>query len=103
MTRDELIVLHEDLCFDARELMRKKNQDYSGATGGVFANFKACEYLGVDPITGILMRITDKLSRISSFVERGELNVKSESANDSLIDIVNYAILISGMLQEEEK
>ena len=101
MTREELLILHEDLTFDARELMSAKNKDYSGATGGVFANFKACEYLGVDPITGILMRITDKLSRISSFVERGELKVKGESVDDSVLDIINYAVLVAGMVKEE--
>ena len=101
MTREELLGLHNDLCRNARRIMEEKNKDYSGATGGVFANFKACEYLGVDPITGILMRITDKLSRVSSFVTRGELKVKGESVEDALLDIINYSILIAGMIKED--
>jgi len=103
MTRTELIELQKTMTASARAIMNVKNQDYSGATGGIFANFNACDYLGVSPITGILMRMTDKLSRISSFDTRGELLVQGEGVEDALIDLINYSVLIAGMIQEEKE
>ncbi len=103
MTREELLKLHGQLCGEAASIMKVKNKDYSGATGGVFANFNACEYLGVDPVTGVLMRMTDKLSRISSFATKGELQVKGESVQDSILDIINYVVIIAGMIEENKE
>jgi len=102
MTRSELLRFHKDITTKARSLMEKKNQDYSAADGGVFANFNACTFLGVNPCTGILLRMIDKISRLSSFIERGELKV-DEGCEDSVIDIINYSVLLLGMLEEQKK
>ena len=102
MTRAELLELHSVICDQAKCIMEDKNKDYAGATDGVFANFRATEFLGVSPVTGIMVRITDKLSRISSFIEKGELHVKGESVDDAITDIINYCILAKGIIQEDE-
>ncbi len=100
--RERLFALHKKLCSKGFRLMETKNQDYSGATGDPYANFEATQFLGISPIQGILMRMTDKLSRVSSFDARGELKVKDESVEDALIDIINYSVLIGGIINEKD-
>jgi hypothetical protein len=101
MTRDELVDLHEELCGKARTLMRKKNTDYTGG-GGPFANFDSSNNLNVHRVKGALIRLQDKLQRINSFIERGVLEVDDESVEDTIIDAINYPVLIAGMIREEK-
>ena len=81
MTRDDLLRNHEMLCSTARELMKKKNADYAGRNGvEPFANFTRVEAMGIcSTERGMLVRVTDKMSRLSSFVESGKLKVANES------------------------
>ena len=83
--------------------MLAKNSDYTGGKGAkdVFANFKAAEFVDVHPVSGLLMRLMDKVQRIRSFVNDKELRVANESVEDACDDIVNYAILAKAMLKEE--
>ena len=69
MTRDQLLKNHEAICKEARNLMELKNKDYAGNGGKEpFANFTRCEAMGVCTTEqGFLVRIVDKLSRMSSF------------------------------------
>jgi hypothetical protein len=96
MTREELLKIHEDLTTKARNLMRKKNADYAGNDGREpFANFTRVEAMGICTTEqGFLVRMTDKMSRLSSFVESGKLAVENESFEDTLVDIVNYSVLM---------
>lgn len=50
----------------------------------------------------ILIRMMDKMQRVRSFVELGELKVQAETVDDAFLDIVNYAILAQGMLKDEK-
>lgn len=100
MKRSELLPLHEQLCQDARDLMKAKNQDYASDDSDPFSNLTACQTLGVDPVIGVLIRIGDKFARIKSFIEKGELQVKDESVRDSILDSINYLVLAAGMIQD---
>ena len=102
MNRRELFELHRDLSEDALEVMKNKNEDYS-SNNDPFANFKGSQSLNIDPVKGALIRCSDKLSRISSFIDNGTLKVKDESVKDTIIDLINYSVLIYGMIQEEEE
>ncbi len=93
MTRQDLLDLHASLSSTARELMVKKNQDY-GANEDPFRNFHQFGQLG------ILVRLSDKLSRLHTFTERGELSVKDESVTDTILDVINYAVLFEGYRQQ---
>lgn len=86
MTREELQEYHEALCNEARELMRRKNEDYACAEDP-FRNFRMFGRLG------ILVRMSDKLARLRTFTERGTLSVKDESVRDAIVDLINYAVL----------
>lgn len=103
MTKTELLALHDETCTKCSQIMRKKNADYSGGDNDPFSNFRIASIFGLHPVTGILLRVTDKLQRIRSFVAKGKLEVDGESVDDACDDIVNYAILIKGMLREERE
>jgi hypothetical protein len=94
MNREELIEFFNDAVDEARQLIESKNHDYAGEDGDKpFANFTRVESLGITSTErGFLVRLTDKLSRLSSFCESGNFQV-DESLRDTCLDIVNYSIL----------
>jgi hypothetical protein len=47
---------------------------------------------------GTFTRMSDKMSRLASFIRNGELVVKDESVQDTLIDLANYAVLLSAQI-----
>ena len=62
------------------ELFSKKNSDY----GDAFANYGAI---------GVLVRIGDKISRLSSITTSGITLVDDEKLRDTLIDLHNYSAM----------
>lgn len=104
MTTEELLKLHNEMCSKARQIMVKKNHDYAGASGEKpFANFEVAEKLGLcETEIGILMRMTDKIMRLKTFIRSGKLEV-SESAEDACVDIMNYSVLLAGCILEKAK
>ncbi len=103
MTIEDLLELHEETCDKCRDIMAKKNNDYTGGKTAkdIFANFKASQILNIHPVKGILMRMVDKIQRIQSFTNDRKLEVPNESVYDACEDIINYAILAKAMLTEE--
>lgn len=65
---------------EARSLFARKNADY----GDAFATYGA---------VGVLVRIGDKLQRLSSIHSREIRLVDDESLRDTLIDLHNYAAM----------
>lgn len=98
-TKDDLIKLHTTLCAQGCWLMQKKNDDYT-AGGTPFANFNYSEVFGVQREIGLLIRVMDKQMRILSFLRKGVLKVKDESVEDSIVDCINYMVLLAGMIEE---
>ena len=45
---------------------------------------------------GFLVRMTDKMSRLSTFCDGGRFAVSDESLRDTIIDIINYGVLLYG-------
>jgi hypothetical protein len=105
MDRDELLAHHKALCNKAFSLMQRKNADYAGKGGDEpFANFTRCEAMGICKTeAGMLVRMTDKMSRLSSFVESGTLEVKDESVEDTCLDLINYSVLFYAFLQSKKE
>lgn len=93
MTREGLYELHKSLCFDAALLMADKNADYATETDP-FRNFRMFGELG------ILVRMSDKLARLRTFSERGTLAVSDESVRDTILDLINYAVLLYGYIED---
>ena len=74
---------------EAAKLFEKKNKDY----GDAFANY--------GPI-GVIVRMGDKINRLSSVTNQGINLVKTESIRDTLIDLHNYSAMAI-MLMDEKK
>jgi len=103
LTKDEFLSFHKACCERMHEITKAKNADYTGATLDPFANFKQVEMLGICLTEqGFLTRMTDKLSRLASFVKQGTLQVKDESVSDTLLDLANYCILMAGYLKAKQ-
>lgn len=97
--RDLLFNLHTIITERAYKLMEKKNHDYADGDNP-FKNFEASEVIGVHPLQGVLMRMQDKMSRLATAVH-SDLLVESESVEDSVVDIINYAVIYLAMYDEE--
>ena len=104
MTRDELLKHHAELSTQARELMNLKNRDYAGSGGEEpFANFTRCEAMGIcNTEQGFMVRLTDKMSRLSSFVQSGKMHVQDESFQDTCLDVINYMVLLSAYIKDKD-
>ena len=76
-----------------------KDSDYS-ATGQPMGNLRKCEDAGIEAWRGCLVRIGDKMSRLENFLKDKAFIVISEKAEDTVIDLANYAILMSCLLEE---
>jgi hypothetical protein len=102
MTKDQYFEFLKNRAERRIAVSRAKNADYS-AGADPFANFTRVEALGICSVEqGFLVRMVDKMSRISSFVERGELSVKDESVDDTLLDLANYADLLAAYIESQK-
>lgn len=74
-------------------ILFKKNSDYA-TTKDPFSNFVLVKELGICSVEqGILVRMCDKMSRISNLIHREAL-VKDERIQDTLSDLRNYANIL---------
>lgn len=105
MKRAEYLEFHKQMCERMMVITAAKNADYTGGsdTDDAFANFRQVELQGVcSAEVGFLTRISDKMSRIHSFVKKGVLMVKDESIEDTLLDAANYLILMAGFIRDRK-
>ena len=102
MNKEEFFKYHREFTNKILEVSKAKNADYTGVTDDPFANFKRVEALGIcSTEQGFLTRMSDKLARLSSFWQKGELQVKDESVTDTLMDLCNYTILMAAYLESK--
>lgn len=100
--KQKLFNHHKDICNIALELMVKKNNDYA-AGSDPFANFRRGEVFNLCSVeVGILLRITDKLSRLSTFANNGKLVVDNEGYADAIVDIINYCVIFSAYVKTKQ-
>ena len=102
MTKQQYFEFSEKFFSDCIELSRKKNADYTGQNADPFSNFQSVEVLGIKTEQGFLTRMMDKMKRIASFVENGELQVQDESVKDTLRDLANYSCLLAGYIESKK-
>lgn len=105
MTRDELLAYLELKTGEMIQTAKDKNDDYTGGlTEDALHNFTRVEALGIATAeVGILCRMTDKFARTAGFFRRGKLSVTSETIEDTLIDLANYALILAAMVSERKK
>lgn len=104
MNHKEFLQYHSDMCDKMKAICAKKNHDYSGGDNHAFRNFTIVEDMGIaSAASGILVRMCDKMMRISNFVKSGVLKVSDESIEDTLLDLCNYGLLLAGYLKEQRQ
>ena len=87
------------LLAQCKSMLSRKNHDYAGNTD-IFSNFKfAASAAGISPPQSILVLLGVKISRLSQLIGSGKepLNEKIE---DSIVDLINYALLLHGLLKK---
>ena len=99
--REILFDLQDDTFRKCKEIIKAKNADYSDS-GDPYSNFRSAEIFGVNPSIGILLRVMGKIQRIKSFIAKNKLEVTGESFEDACDDIINYMVLIKGILKEQQ-
>ena len=71
---------------DGMALLQAKGHDYAG-DADCLGNLRRFG------LYGIIVRLSDKFSRLEQFAKSGELKVRDESVKDTLMDIANYCYL----------
>jgi hypothetical protein len=77
----------------------KKNSDYANPDRP-FANFEAAPLVGVSVSRGMLVRMQDKMQRISNLLDRPAA-VENESILDACSDLSNYALILRIWLEQD--
>lgn len=78
-------------------LHSRKSHDYA-VDGDPFSNFRRAAAFGVEPWRGVLVRLSDKWSRIEE-LSKGK-QALNESMRDSLIDNAVYSLLCVLLLED---
>jgi hypothetical protein len=89
-----------ELLLEIAELHARKNHDYA-KDGDPMSNLRMCEAVGVPAYKGVLVRLSDKWSRITELSKK-EAQVADESIKDTLRDMAVYALLGLILLEEGE-
>jgi hypothetical protein len=79
-----------------------KNNDYGGTKNNPFANFENATIAGVTVERGILVRLMDKMSRISTLLDK-EAMVKDEAITDTIEDAINYLAILKSYINQKNK
>lgn len=78
------IDIHRTLCDKLHDIYLSKNADYGNSFAEVREEFPEA----------ILIRLSDKLNRLKVLICEGKTaQVSSESIEDTLVDLANYAIM----------
>lgn len=81
-----------------QKVYEAKDNDYS-SNGLPMGNLRKCEDAGIEAWRGCLVRMGDKISRLENFINSHEYMV-DEKAEDTILDLANYSILMSCLLKE---
>jgi hypothetical protein len=107
MNREGYFEFHRQICQEALTLSIKKNHDYSGGEDGSnpFQNFQFVESMGMNVTTeqGFMVRLADKMKRLSGFCKTGVFQVEDESFRDTVIDVINYTCLLGAYVESKDK
>lgn len=101
MTHEKYLELFDRLCKDIYELTSKKNSDYAGDEDA-FKNFYLISQMSKIKVEeGILVRMTDKLSRVANLLGNRIICITSESIEDTLKDLAVYSLIMILYLREK--
>jgi len=90
-----------ELIEEVQELHSRKNADYAKGTDPL-SNFRACTAFGIPAWKGVLVRMSDKWSRIIELANGKKPEVSDEGIMDTLKDLSVYSLLTIILLEELE-
>ena len=96
----ELSEEYQNIQEEMYQMFASKHMDYglnNIALGGNLGNQEDKKF----SLTGLCIRLTDKISRLKNLLLNGKNYVKGESMEDTFIDIANYGII--GLLVGRDK
>lgn len=103
-TREDYLAFHKECLEKMTDITTRKNHDYTGGSDDPFFNFTRVEANQIcQTETGFLTRMSDKFSRITTFVNKGVLKVADESVIDTLLDMANYCILMAAYIKSKRE
>jgi hypothetical protein len=106
MTRDEFLAFHDEFTAAMRSISSAKNHDYTGGkdSDDAFKNFRTAEFYGLcSKEVGLMTRLLDKVSRVSTLLGGHELKVQDEKIHETLLDLSNYSVILAAMIKERGK
>jgi hypothetical protein len=101
MTQQEFLKRLEAGYQNNVEISRRKNSDYAG-DNDAFQNFMASTVVGTSVERGMLVRMMDKIVRVSNLIDR-EAQVKDEAIADTLSDLANYAMIMKVYIDDKNE
>ena len=88
------------------DVTAQKNNDYTTGESATnpFANFDRSLDFGVQPLTGLCIRMQDKFQRAMTFAKDGKLKVTegNDQVEDIFLDLMGYSLLALGMLERDK-
>lgn len=90
-----------ELLLEIAELHARKNHDYAKDKDPL-SNLRMCEQFDLPAFKGVLVRLSDKWSRITELSKK-EAMVANESITDTLMDMAVYSLLAIILLEEDAK
>lgn len=84
---------------DGLEIIHKKNHDYAGEEDH-WKNFRYAEMVGVSVERAILVRVSDKLARVSNLLDK-DPEVLDERLEDTLLDMINYLAILKAYMEHD--
>lgn len=101
MNKQEFIESIKNSYETGLEIIKVKNADYANSENP-FKNFESADIVGVNVDRAILVRILDKLSRVSNLLEK-PAEVKNEAIEDTILDAINYLAILKAHLESTKK
>jgi hypothetical protein len=99
MKREKFIKAIEDTYTEAVKILKAKNKDYAG-TEDPFKNFRFADLVGVSVERAIMVRMSDKLARISNI--QGKETAVKETISDTLTDLINYSAILKVYIENKD-
>lgn len=99
MNQKQFVQFIKDFYDKNLKIVEAKNKDYAG--DDTFKAFKLTEAIGNTTVEeGLLVRMSDKLSRISTLLKKKQ-HVKDETIEDTLADLANYAAILAAYMSQK--
>lgn len=102
MKQQDFIKAMEETFTECMDIVKRKNADYATSTDA-FANFKNSTVAGVTLEKGILVRVLDKITRMSNVLDKNGETEVAESLKDNLQDSINYLAILCVYLESLDK